>query len=206
MSALGHRRLNPHPLYSILYPATRPLAQLPLCSQFYHSNLNLIFNSGLCYHFNIWGSLHLIPRALFPFCPWRSGSWFNGEVLLLVLLLNRGHARILLPGDHFSCGTCCPEEGVRFSLCSFNPLGTFLMTLSNRHLELTGILGLLLTNHPFPPSIHGNFGEPLQSNEMQPMNLLLRLPHLAVPRNKAKERSNPTRSSPHCQQNSKNKR
>lgn len=110
--------------------------------------------------------MHLILRALFPFCPWRSGSWFNGEVLLLVLLLSRGLASILLPRNHFSYGTCCPEEGVRFSLHSFSPLGTFLMTLSNRHLELTGILGLLLSSHFFLPSIHGNFGETLQSNEM----------------------------------------
>lgn len=37
------------------------------------------------------------------------------------------------------------------------------------------------------------------------MNLLLRFPHLALPRIKAKERSNPTLSSPRCQQDSKNK-
>lgn len=40
---------------------------------------------------------------------------------------------------------------------------------------------------------------------MQQMNLLLRFPHLAVPRIKEKERSNPTLSSPRCQQDSKNK-
>lgn len=146
MSALCcHRLTPPHPLLHLIpsYQASCSASSVP---QFYHSNLNLIFNSGLCYHFNIWGGSHLIPRALFPFCLWRSGSWFNGEVLLLVLLLSQGHARILLPGGHFSCGTCCPEEGVRFSLCSFSPLGTFLVALSNRHLELTRILGLLLPN------------------------------------------------------------